>query len=153
MAAGLHVAGVYDTAELTAKIAEQDDGFLRIMLRHGAYVDSRFAAERNELLAGRGLKWREATLAHVTDVLKKWPAHSSFPYAMIHLTGYPLLKKSANLKDQAWRLAYLSAVRRGDLPPPSPATLAEIHARSSAIIFVRHCARTGSQKGPRLCGN
>jgi hypothetical protein len=131
-AAGLRVAGVYDSAALAGRIAQQDDAFLRTTLRHAAYIDAPLAAARDRLLAGTGPGWRAAALAHVTEVLEKRLGYSTFPHAMARLTGYPLLKKSAEPVSRAWRLAHLAAVEAGDLPAPSPALLAEIRARDAA---------------------
>lgn len=128
-AAGLQVAGIYDSAGLSERIAQQDDTFLRLTLRHAAYIDAPLAAERDHLLQRDGPSWRSDVLAHVTRVLDKRLGYWTFPYAMVHLTGYPLLKKSAEPVSRAWRLAHLAAIEDGALPRPSDAMLAEIRAR------------------------
>ena len=131
LAAGLNVAGIYNSAALAEKIAEQDDGFLRLTLRYAAYIDASLASERDQLVAGNGPEWRIAALEHVERVLVKRQGYSSFPYAMMRLMDYPLLKKSADPVSRAWRMAYLAAVGAGDLPKPSNAILAEIRGRDS----------------------
>lgn len=130
-AAGLNVAGIYNSAALAGKIAEQDDDFLRLTLRHAAYIDASLASESDLLVAGSGPEWRTAALGHVGRVLVKRLGYSSFPYAMVRLMDYPLLKKSAEPVSRAWRLAHLAAVEAGDLPKPSDAILAEIRGRDS----------------------
>lgn len=130
-AAGLRLAGIYDSAELAGLIARQDDAFLRLTLRHAAYIDAPLAVERDRLLEDRGPDWRTQVLAHVGRVLNKRLGYSSFPYAMVRLTGYPLLKKSAEPISRAWRLAYLAAVEAGDLPPPPQAIWTEVRARDT----------------------
>jgi hypothetical protein len=129
LAAGLQVSGVYDSAGLAGKIAEQDEKFLRLTLRYGAYVDLPLAAQRDQILAHSGGDWRKAALEHVACVMEKRQGYSSFPYAMVLLTGYPLLKKSTDPVSRAWRAAHLAAVESGDLPSPSPAILAEMLAQ------------------------
>lgn len=129
--AGLRVEGVYDDGAMAKRIAEQDTDFLRLTLRHAAYIDAPLAAERDRLMAGAGAGWRAAAVAHVETVLAKRLAYSSFPYAMVRLTGYPLLKKSAEPVSRAWRLAHLGAVAAGDLPAPPAPMLAEIRARDA----------------------
>lgn len=129
--AGLQVVGIYDSAGLFGKIAQQNDDFLHLTLQHAAYIDTPLAVERDRLLARRGLDWRDQALAHIDTVLNKRLGYSSFPYAMVHLTGYPILKKSAEPISRAWRLAYLAAVEAGDLPSPPAAILTEIRARDT----------------------
>ena len=130
-AAGLQVAGVYDSAGLADQIAAQDDDFLRLTLRYAAYIDAPLAKERDDLLKTAGPTWRNDVLAHINRALDKRLGYSTFPYAMVRLTGYPLLKKSADPVSKSWRLAYLAAVEEGDLPSPSNAILAEIRARDT----------------------
>lgn len=139
-AAGLRVAGVYDSAGLSRMIANQDDDFLRETLRHAAYIDPHFSAERNQLLRVAGTNWRAEVLAHVNRVLDKRPGYSTFPYAMVHLTGYPLLKKSAEPISRSWRIAHLAAVEKGALPPPPDTILSEIRVRDPKVV--RPQART-----------
>ena len=95
-AAGLNVAGRYNRAALAGKIAEQEDEFLRLTLRHAAYIDASLASEHDLLVSESGPDWRAEALAHVGRVLQKRQRYSSFPYAMVRLLGYPLLKKSAS---------------------------------------------------------
>lgn len=130
-AAGLQVQGIYDDAKLAGLIARQDDTFLRQMLRRAAYIDASFSAERDNLLQDNGPEWRDEVLAHVARVLDKRLGYSSFPYAMVILTGYPLLKKSAEPVSRSWRLAHLAAVEEGALPRPSDDILAEARARDA----------------------
>lgn len=130
-AAGLQVAGIYDSAALAGLLAKQDDAFLCLTLRHAAYIDVSLAVERDRLLENRGPEWRNKVLSHVDRVLNKRLGYSSFPYAMVRLTGYPLLKKSAEPISRAWRLAYRAAVEAGDLPPPPQAIWAEVRARDA----------------------
>lgn len=129
ISAGLQVEGLYDDAGLAGLIARQDDTFLRQMLRHAAYIDAPLSVERDNLLKEISPEWRNEVLAHVTRVLEKRLGYSTFPYAMVTLTGYPLLKKSPEPVSRSWRLAHLAAVEEGVLPRPSDDILAEIRAR------------------------
>lgn len=130
-AAGLQVAGIYDECELAKRIAEQNDTFLRLTLRHAAYIDAPLAAERDFLLEASFPDWRAEVLEHLNRALEKRLGYSTFPYAMVQLTGYPLLKKSADPVSSSWRLAHLAAIEDGDLPPPSDAIMAEIQTRDT----------------------
>lgn len=131
LAAGLQIAAVYDNAELPDLISKQDEGFLRLTLRHAAYTDAALATESEQLQARGGPAWRNATMAHIRRVLMKRHGYASFPYANMHLTGYPLLKKSTDPGSKAWRLAYLGAIETEDLPAPSATMLTEIRARDA----------------------
>lgn len=130
-AAGMQLAGVYSSVDLLGLMAQQDDDFLRLTLRYAAYIDTASAAERDRLLAESDSDWRARTLAHVSRVLTKRLGYSSFPFAMVQLTGYPLLKKSAEPISRTWRLAQLAAIENGDLPQPPEPMLAEIRARDA----------------------
>jgi Rhamnan synthesis protein F len=127
--AGLQVASIFDDAEFVRLIAQQDSVFLRKMLEHAAYIDRSLAAEREQLLKKSGPRWRDQVLLHVDKVLSKRLAYSSFPYAMVQLMGYPLLKKSAEPVSKAWRQAYVAAVKAKDLPLPPAPIWSEIIAR------------------------
>ena len=124
--AGLRVSGVYKNANFLQKLTEQDDEFLRITLQYSAYADTKAENRSQELLNNYEPDWRETVLQHFEDTLSKRQAYSSFPYANVHLTGYPFLKKSADPVIKAWRQAYLKAVQANDLPPPPPHLSTEI---------------------------
>ena len=125
-AAGLRVAGVYDGSSLPKFMKQQDDRFLRLTLRYAAYIDVDLAADAKQLLQSNGPEWRHDVLVHVHKVLAKRQGYSSFPYAHMLFTGYPLLKKSSDQVSKAWRHAYLRAVEAKDLPAPSTKLLMEI---------------------------
>lgn len=131
-AAGLRVAGVYDTETAARHLAEQDDDFLHRTLEHAAYIDPHLQAERDHLLASRGRSFRSATVAHVGKVLEKRQLYSSFPYASVQLMGYPVLKKSAEPISRAWRQAHLHAIEAGELHAPPPPILSEVQSRDAA---------------------
>jgi hypothetical protein len=125
-AAGLRIAGVYDSALLPVFMEQQNDRFLRLTLRYAAYVDVNLAADADQLLQGDGPEWRLDVLTHIHKVLVKRQGYSSFPFAYMHLMGYPLLKKSSDQVSKAWRQAYLRAVEASDIPVPSIKLLTEI---------------------------
>lgn len=114
-AAGLTLAGLYDTASLPEALAQQDDAFLRKMLAYGAYIDAPFASERDRLLTAAGPEWRNDVLIHVREVLSKRPGYSSFPYATVALCRYPVLKKSHEPISRAWREAFVNALIDGQV--------------------------------------
>lgn len=130
-AAGLNVAGIYENSGFLTQIAEQDDNFLKLTLKYAAYIDAPLKAEREHLLNSNGSEWHAEVLEHVSRVLNKRLGYLAFPYAMVRLAGYPLLKKSRDPVSHALRLAYLAAVEKGHLPPPSEVTLAEIRSRDN----------------------
>ncbi len=126
---GLTIGGVYDAASLPERAVLQDDAFLEATLHHAAYIDEDLRQERDRLLADRSGAWRDRVAAHLRDTLRKRQAYSSFPFAMVRLLGYPVLKKSSEAVSAAWRSAYLGAVVAGDLPAPPAAILNEVHSR------------------------
>jgi hypothetical protein len=130
-AAGLTLAGLYDSDGLPDAVAAQPEDVLRRTLTHAAYVDAPLAAERDRLLTGGGPEWRAAVLTHMRATLGKRQGYSSFPYAAVALLGYPVLKKSAEPVSREWRRAYLGAVAAGDLPAPPEPILAEAQARQA----------------------
>lgn len=130
-AAGVEVGSIYPSADFPARLAAEDDAFLRATLRHAAYVDADLAAERDGLLAKDGPDWRGRVLDHVTRTLAKRQAYSSFPYAMVRLMGHSLLKKSRDPVSAEWRRAYLGAVAAGDLPPPTVPIADELAAHGA----------------------
>lgn len=117
--AGGTLGAIWPTADFAERLAREDDDFLRLTLRHAAYVDAHLAAERDALLHGEGADWRDRVLAHVRRTLVKRQAYSSFPVAMARLTGHTVLKKSSEPVSAAWRRAYAEAVRAGALPVPA----------------------------------
>ena len=127
--AGLTVAGIYESSEFLNKIREQGNTFLKLTLKYAAYIDAHLEAERDHLLQTSGTDWRVQVLSHIERTLYKRLSYSSFPYAMVKLTGYPLLKKSKEPVSSAWRREYLAAVEAGCLPQPSEEILAEIRSR------------------------
>jgi hypothetical protein len=126
--AGLQVEGVYDKATFVEDIAIQDETFLRSTLKYGAYIDADLVKESANLLQENHTGWREDAIVHIRKVLEKRQVYSSFPYANVQLTGYPLLKKSTEPVSKAWRLAYLKAVEAEEVPAPSDQVLAEIRS-------------------------
>ena len=130
-AGGIGVAGVYDDKALPERVAKQDDDFLRQTLRFAAYIDTGLAEQSAQLLADGGQDWRAAVLAHIHKVMEKRQGYSSFPYANMCLTGYPILKKSGEPVSKAWRLAYLNALNANAITAPSQEILQEIKARDT----------------------
>ncbi len=128
-AAGLHLAGRSNSTGLASQIAEQDDGFLRLTLKHAAYIGAQLAAERVRMLEASGPDKYSEVSANLHHVMDKRRGYSTSPLAMAHLTRLPLLKKSFEPISRSWRLEHLPAVETGDLPAPFAAILAEIRAR------------------------
>jgi hypothetical protein len=116
--AGATLGAVWPTADFADRLAREDDDFLRLTLRHAAYVDADLTAERDALLRGGGAGWRDRVTDHVRRTLVKRQAYSSFPVAMARLTGHTVLKKSREPVSAAWRRAYAEAVHLGALPAP-----------------------------------
>lgn len=113
--AGYAIAGLYPDADLPRYLKDQDNVFLRDMLRHAAYIDGGLSEERDRLVASNEPEWRDQVLDHVERTLVKRQAYSSFPVAMVRLFGYPILKKSREPASRSWLRAWRSAVDAGDL--------------------------------------
>lgn len=130
LSAGLDVRGLFGKDDFLTRLMECDNAFLRQTLRHAAYVDAGFRLEADALLSrDDGPNWRDVFLAHVRKVLEKREIYSSFPFAMVRLNNYPILKKSNEPVSRLWREAFLGAVAEGALPVPLPVIQAEARAR------------------------
>lgn len=128
--AGFSLAGVYD-GRAPLRLENWPEPELRKTLTFAAYTDSALQRENRRLLASGGSGWKAHALAHISDTLRKYQGYSSFPFAMIRLEGYPVLKKSMEPVHRNWRAAYMAAVSSGELPAPPPVILSEIRARDS----------------------
>ncbi len=125
-AAGHEVAALYPNEDLPRYLENQDEGFLRDMLRYAAYIDSDLADQRDRLVAASGPGWRDDVLDHVRRTLVKRQAYSSFPVAMVRLFGYPILKKSGEPVSRAWLRAYVDAINTGALASPCKTMIEEL---------------------------
>lgn len=130
-AAGLTLSGIYDAEGLPEAAAAQGEAFLRKALKYAAYIDPPLAEERRLLLSEAGEGWTDRVIAHMKATLRKRQGYSSFPFAMVALFAYPVLKKSSEPVSAAWRRAHLSAIAAGDLPMPPEPVLSDIRQRES----------------------
>lgn len=120
--------GVYSRDRFLHLMESQSSEVLVLTLQYGAYTDSEFERERNELLAhnAKDDHWREQALDHIRSVSAKRNFHSSFCYASIGLLGIPLLKKNRGELQIRMRRQYVRAVKAGDLASPDEAVFEEI---------------------------
>ena len=65
---------------------------------------------------------------HVAASLDRSEFYYQFPYAAVHLMGFPFIKKGPDPRYIVWRMQHLTAVLAGDLPPLPPAIQAELSA-------------------------
>jgi hypothetical protein len=129
-AAGYSVHGLYSKPDFLAGIADMDRDALEKTVRHAAHVYPEYEAERQELLASfEDPAWADRARAHVRNALTRENIYSAFPYAMVRLNAYPILKKSNDQLAMLWRRAYLSSVQSGDIPAPPDPVLQELQAK------------------------
>lgn len=131
--AGLTVRGLFPYDDFLARLAEQDRDFLQKTLTYAAHSYAENAATTRALLADPTAPgWRDRVLAHVAATLPREQPYSAYPYAMIRLFDYPILKKSNDRVAQLWRAAYLRAVKARDLPAPQEPVLSELRCQVKA---------------------
>lgn len=127
VAAGFSIGAVYSRDAFLARLREQDAGFIRKTLLWSAFHDTGVAAERDRIA---GLpdapEWRDLALAFIERAEAHGQFYSQFPFAMVRLMGYPLLKKSGDRPSTFWRNAFARAVEAGDLPTPDEPFWSEI---------------------------
>lgn len=128
--AGRTLVGLYSPQKFKSAIAKQDDDFLYKTVLYGAHTSVEVEETRRLLLTQKNHpEWRQDVLAYVDAALECGQSYSSFPYAMINMFQYPILKKSNDQVAKLWRAAYLRAIEAGDIPAPSATTIAEIRTK------------------------
>ncbi len=133
IAAGLEVQGLFPYELFFKRLAEQDDDFLFKTLEYAAHNYAEYETVRRTLLSEYGSSgWRERVLTHLRSAIPREQPYSAYPYAMMHLFSYPILKKSSDRVAKLWRAAYLKAVEAGDLPAPRKSVLSELHCKVKA---------------------
>ena len=129
--AGLGGEGPATRSLLLAKLAAQDNAFLRQTLTYAAYESAPDQAQGMALLDGfqDTADWRRAALHHMERMLDWLPFPAVFGFAALRLQKVAYMKKTSTLHAyNGMRWQYLRAVDAGDLPAPPPEILAEIRA-------------------------
>jgi len=128
MQAGFTLGAIFSHDEFVAEMAKQPNEFLYKTILYAAHKNQHLIEDRRTLLQSKhhDQKWRGFALKHFEDALDYEEAHSTFPYAMVNLFQYPLLKKSGDTPSKLWRETYLEAVDADDIPAPDPIFLEEI---------------------------
>lgn len=124
--AGIKVEALFKFEDALTRLERCSDQFLYKTLSYASYVDIELAQQGHELLDMKTVEWRKKVLQHIERTLQKRQFYSSFPYAAINLYQYPIMKKSREPISINWRIAYLRAVKNGDLPAPSKILRSEI---------------------------
>lgn len=132
IAAGLAVKGLYTQSDFMAAIMAQDDVFLEKTLRHAVHTTAGLGAERDRLLGvASAPDWRAMVEAYLRATLEREQIYAAFPYAMIKLFRYPILKKSNDRSAVLWRSAILGAIDSGDLAVPDQPFLGELRCKNA----------------------
>lgn len=120
--AGKSVHGLFSKPDFLARTADMDRAFLEKTVQHAAHIYPEYEVEQQELLASLDdPAWPERAREHIKNAISRENIYSAFPYAMVHLNAYPILKKSNDRLAMLWRRAYLTAVLAGEIPaPPEP---------------------------------
>ena len=127
---GLRVDSKVSNARFISLLQDQPPAFLRRMLDYGGLVPVALQADRARILAMTDTDpaWSAAVIAHVRASLERSEFYYQFPYASVHLLGFPFIKKGPDPRYMVWRRQHLAAVRAGDLPPLPPAIQTELAA-------------------------
>lgn len=129
-AAGKTVLGQFSVPDFLESLSAQSADFIRKTIQYTAHNYEEYEADRQALLAESDAPdWRQKALDHIAASLPRENIYSAFPYAMVHLNGYPILKKSNDRVAVLWRAAYLAAVQAGDIPEPPAAIMRELMAK------------------------
>lgn len=122
VAAGIRLRPVYPYETFLEQVAQQDDDFLRRTLLYAAHTHEENEMSRQSILDAFGAPgWRDRALSHIAGTIPREQPYSAYPFAMVRLLRYPILKKSNDRVAALWRSSYLRAVLAGDLPePPAP---------------------------------
>lgn len=130
--AGRILKGLYPPQKFKSALEQQDNSFLYKTVLYGTHSDHKIETNRLRLLEQDKAEpdWRRNVLAYVDAALEHGQSYSSFPYAMINMFQYPILKKSNDHVAKLWRAAYLRAIDAGDIPAPSTSILAEIRRKA-----------------------
>lgn len=128
--AGLSIHSQMSNARFINLLAGQSTLFLRKTLNYGGLVPPALTTARAALLAAddSGPAWRAAVMDHVAASLDRSEFYYQFPYAAVHLMGFPFIKKGPDPRYMVWRMQHLTAVLAGDLPPLPAAIQAELFA-------------------------
>lgn len=122
--------GLYPPQKFKSEIAKMNDDFLYKTVLYGAHTDGKIEKMRQLLLTQKtDSNWRSKVLTYIDHALERGQSYSSFPYAMINMFQYPILKKSNDHVAKLWRRAYLRGVDAGDIPAPSTSIMAEIRSK------------------------
>lgn len=130
LAQGRTLSGLYDKALFLHLLSQQSDEFLDKTVLYATHNKERFEKMRAEVMAlPASSSKRQKLLEYVRTSLNAGQIYSAFPYAVIKLFDYPMLKKSVDRVSLRSRAAVLRAIDAGDLPMPKDLVLNEIRAR------------------------
>lgn len=131
MQADFTLGAIYTHESFIAELSQKPNEFLHKVILYAAHKNQHLIESRQNLLLDEhnDQSWRKSALKHFEDTLDYEEAHSTFPYAMVHLFQYPILKKSGDTPSKLWRKMYLKAVDAGDIPAPDPVFLEEIRSK------------------------
>lgn len=129
-AAGHALHPAFPYGDFLDRLKAQDDAFLLKTLEYIGHTRPEHADHVHRLKAQRATEgWRARVLSHIEMTVPQEQPYSTYPYAMVRLFNYPILKKSNDRVARLWRAAYLRAIESEALPPPSETVLAELRER------------------------
>ncbi|WP_158623201.1 rhamnan synthesis F family protein [Pseudorhodobacter sp. E13] len=133
--AGFSVAPLFSFEALMEKLATKPNDYLRKVIHYGAYRFPEMAETAAALEGAETLDdiWRSAAFDLFRTMESRSEFHLALRFACVDLLDLNFLKRSAaEPKDSLHHVGrgkYLEAVRKGDLPAPTPLVLAEIEER------------------------
>lgn len=128
--AGLKLQPAFPYSSFRSALAEQSDAFLEKTLRYAANNYEETELQSKALLNNQTApNWREDVVQHIQNTIPREQPYSAYPFAMVRLFDYPIVKKSNDRVAQFWRAAYLRAIDANDLPAPPDVVLDELRRK------------------------
>ena len=129
-AAGQTLHPAFPYSVFLDRLKDQADAFLLNTLEFIGHTRPEHAHHVSHLKAQvANDNWRARVLKHIEMTVPQEQPYSTYPYAMVRLFNYPILKKSNDRAATLWRAAYLRAIEAEALPQPSETVLAELRER------------------------
>jgi Rhamnan synthesis protein F len=134
ISAGLCLEALTCRRTFLQRLAEQEDAFLLRTLHYASYSEK----DRDIVLAATKLAghdpteagWRDLVMQHIRRSVYRRRFNATFPYANDQLFGTLFMKKTSETVFAGMRDAYLRAIERGEVKPPSAVILSEVKART-----------------------
>ena len=127
MRAGLVVKGLFTEEAFLAGLRKMSESELAMTLKYAAFPGKRQSRIFHRLLNDQASQgWRDRVLDAISDSLVKNQFYSAFPYAVVRILDYPVLKLSSDPVAKHWRRSFFNAVSDGALGVGTASVLSEL---------------------------